>query len=125
MDFVTLHSNACQTCLKLKKYEQCINLANEGIKTYAEINAEDKDMLFKLLFRKASALVELGNGLDAKTQIKELDESLKALKETYELMKENSGVNNTTFVKQIESKIVNIEKKLPPPQEEVNKIEFI
>ncbi|HBD7045559.1 TPA: hypothetical protein ACJ5DT_002391 [Legionella pneumophila] len=125
MDFVTLHSNACQTCLKLKKYEQCINLANEGIKAYAEIKAEDKEMLFKLLFRKASALVELGNAFDVKTQRKELDEALKDLKETYELMQENSGVNNAAFVKQIQTKIVTIEKKLPPPQEEINKIEFI
>ncbi|HAT7071239.1 TPA: hypothetical protein JAN90_00235 [Legionella pneumophila] len=125
MDFVTLHSNACQTCLKLKEYGQCINLANEGIKAYAEIKIEDKDMLFKLLFRKASALVELSNVFDVKTQRKELDEALKDLKETYELIKENSGVNNAAFVKQIQTKIVNIEKKLPPPQEEVNKIEFI
>lgn len=82
-------------------------------------------MLFKLLFRKASALVELGNAFDVKTQRKEFDEALKDLKETYELMQENSGVNNAAFVKQIQTKIVTIEKKLPPPQEEINKIEFI
>lgn len=82
-------------------------------------------MLFKLLFRKASALVELSNAFDVKTQRKDLDEALKDLKETYELMKENSGVNNAAFVKQIQTKIVTIEKKLPPPQEEVNKIELI
>ncbi|WP_181951437.1 NAD(P)/FAD-dependent oxidoreductase [Legionella sainthelensi] len=117
IDFVTLHSNACQACLKLNEHEKCIILANEGIKAHTEMKSEDKDILFKLLFRKASALNELIKGLDVKTQRKDLDECLENLTSTYELMLENSNENNTAFVKQIQSKIENITKKLPPPEE--------
>lgn len=123
MDFITLHSNACQACLKLNDNEKCIILANEGIKAYTEMKGEEKDVLFKLLFRKASALNEIIKGLDVKTQRKELDELLKDLTETCDFMQKNLSENNAIFVKQIQSKIENISKKLPP--EEVSKIEYI
>ncbi|KGP62406.1 hypothetical protein EP47_08300 [Legionella norrlandica] len=112
MDFITLHANACQACLKLKEYMKCVNLADEGIKICMENNLNNQAIFFKLLFRKASALSEIINKLNVSTQKEEIDTFLKDLIKTHELMKENSGESNTAFVNQIHSKIDGITSKL-------------
>lgn len=114
LDFVTVHSNACQACLNLKEYKKCVSLADEGIKNYFEMTLDNPALLFKLLFRKASALNEIINKLDVSTDKEEIDLLFKDLKKTHQLMKEHSSKSNETFVTQIQRKIDNLEEKLTP-----------
>lgn len=114
LDFVTVHSNACQACLNLKEYKKCVSLADEGIKNYFEMTLDNPALLFKLLFRKASALNEIISKLDVTNDKEEIDPLFKDLKETHELMKEHLSKSNETFVTQIQSKISNLEEKLTP-----------
>lgn len=114
VDYITVHSNACQVCLNLKKYKTCVSLAEDGIKAYLKIEKGDPGILFKLLFRKASALTEMINELNVSSQKEEIETLLKNLCETHELMQKNTSESNKTFVEQIKGKINSIENELYP-----------
>lgn len=105
MDFITLISNACQVYLKLKDYENGLNMANFGIQTYLDIKGDDQGVFFKLLFRKAAILCEIINGSDVNKK-----ENLDELMKTHDLMRNNENQDNSIFVVQIDCKIEKIKK---------------
>ncbi|WP_367608094.1 hypothetical protein [Legionella sp. W05-934-2] len=102
-------SNLALAYLSLKDYDSCIASANDAIKTFFTLGASDKNLFYKALFRKSTALlaiIDSNMGSSSKTNIGPL---LEDLKETHQFMVKHCGDMETTRTEQIAKRIAEIE----------------